>query len=87
MAWHDLFTDSLVRFYWLEKWYGECQGIVEYLGEWVREYSTPEDAKAVGILFVIVICMTVAVRTVNFMREPRKGDSIWKQLFNKEEDE
>ena len=87
MAWHDLITDPLVRHYWLEKWYGECQGIVEYLGEWVREYTTPEDAKVAGILFVIVICMTVAIRTVNFLTRPREGETIWQSLFNKEDKE
>lgn len=82
MAWHELFTDSLVRHYWLEKWWGDTKGIVEYLAEWVREYTTPEDAKVAGILFVIVICITIAIRTVDFMRKPAEGETIWEVLKN-----
>ncbi len=87
MAWHEIITDHLVHYYWTEKWYGDFQGIVEYLGDMVRDYSTPKDAKIVGMLFVVVICITIGKRTVDFMRQPRKGDSIWKQLMNKEDDE
>jgi hypothetical protein len=87
VAWYELFTDSLVRYYWLEKWYGDCVGIVEFLAEWVREITTPRDAKIAGILIVITGCVCVAIRTVDFMKQPRQGDSIWKQLTNKEDDE
>lgn len=82
MAWYEIITDPLVRYYWLEKWYGDCKGIVEYLAEWVREYTTPEDAKLAGICFVILICATVAVRTANFMREPAKGETLLDKLKN-----
>ncbi len=92
MAWTDIITDPLVRHYWIEKWWGETKGMVEYLAEWVQDYTTPEDAKVVGICFVILIAVTIAVRTADFMRKPAEGETIWEVLkkgfFNgKEEDE
>jgi hypothetical protein len=89
MAWHDIITDSLVRHYWLEKWWGDCKGVVEYLSEWVRDYTTPEDAKLAGIGFVVVICITLAIRGVEFLRKPAEGETIWETLkkgfFNEKE--
>lgn len=87
MALHEIITDRLVHYYWTEKWYGDFQGIVEYLGDMVREYSTPRDAKIVGIMAVITLALLVGIKSVNFMRQPRKGDTFWKRLFNKEDDE
>lgn len=81
------FTDSLARWYWFKHWYGECQGIVEYLADLVREYSTPQDAKAVGICFVIVIALAIGLKGAELIRKPDEGETIWKKLFNKEEDE
>jgi hypothetical protein len=78
-------TDGLARYYWLEHWYGDCVGIVEYLGEWVRDYSTPEDAKKIGLCAVIVLAMLVGWYGAEFMKRPKNGDTIWKKLFNKEE--
>jgi hypothetical protein len=80
MAWHEIITDRLVRHYWIEKWWGDTKGIVEYLAEWVRDYTTPEDAKVAGICFVILISLTIAIRTVDFLRKPAKGETIWESL-------
>jgi len=77
-------TDSLARYYWIKHWYGECQGIVEYLAEMVRDYSTPDDAKAVGICFVIVIALAIGLKGAELVRKPEEGESIWKKLIGKD---
>lgn len=78
----DILTDALVRHYWLQKWFEGTKGIVEYLAEWVREYSTPEDAKAVGICFVIIVCLMLGFKGAQFLRKPLKGETLLDALRN-----
>jgi hypothetical protein len=72
MAWYEIATDSLVRHYWIEKWYGDCKGIVEYLGEWASRSSTPQDVKKIGICAVIVIALLVGWYGAEFLRRPNR---------------
>jgi hypothetical protein len=76
----DLLTDPLVRYYWWEKWYGDTKGIVEFLAVWVRDYTTPADAKMIGIMFVIVIALLIGWRGAEMLRQPIKGETLWYHL-------
>lgn len=85
MIW-ELLTDPLARYYWLKQWYGDTVGIVEYLAQWVQEYSTPEDTRKIGILCVILLAMVIGWKWKELVRKPIKGETI-ADLFKKDRKE
>jgi len=56
--------------YWIEDKYGDCQGIVEFLGDYARSHSTPEDVKKIGYVAAVVIIMLVAWKAGEFLKNP-----------------
>ena len=79
----DIITDPLTRHYFYEEWYKGTKGIVEYVAEWVRDYSTTQDTKVIGILGIMTLAMIVAWKWKEIIPQPKPGENIWDVLIGR----
>ena len=59
-------------YYFMKQWYGDCVGIVEYLGEYIRQNSHLDDIKKIGYLASVLIIMLIALKAGEFLKNPNK---------------
>ncbi len=59
---------GLEWYYFLDHWYGNLRGIVEFIAEWVS-HTDPQAVKAMGILAAIIIVLLVGWRSGEIFRK------------------